>query len=170
VKDKKRILNRDIKARTVQLITDGWENLGEMSINEARARAEEQSLDLMEMWKSWDVAIVKILDYWKFLYKQKKQDQKNKAKWRAPNLKTIRITFKIWEHDLEIRRKQAEKFGLAHHPLKVTLMLRWRENQYTEIAEEKMTRFVMSLTEVYKLEWQVKKSGNTFSCMLKPIK
>ncbi|QFR38717.1 translation initiation factor IF-3 [Candidatus Gracilibacteria bacterium 28_42_T64] len=170
MKDKKRILNRDIRARTVQLITDSGENLGEMSINEARVRAEEQSLDLMEMGKSGDVAIVKILDYGKFLYKQKKQDQKNKAKGKAPDLKTLRITFKIGEHDLDIRRKQAEKFGLAHHPLKITLMLRGRENQYTEIAEEKMTRFVMSLTEVYKLEGQVKKSGNTFSCMLKPIK
>lgn len=170
MKDKKRILNRDIKARTVQLITDSWENLGEMSINEARVRAEEQSLDLMEMWKSWDIAIVKILDYWKFLYKQKKQDQKNKQKWKAPDLKTIRITYKIWDHDLEIRKKQALKFGEALHPLKVTLMLRGRENHYWELASEKMTNFVKSLDELYKLEGQIKRSGNTFSAMLKPIK
>ena len=170
MKEKKRILNEDIKAKNIQLITDdGW-NLGEMHINDARAKAEELGLDLMEMWRTWEITIVKMLDYWKFLYKQKKQDQKNKQKWKAPDLKTIRITFKIWEHDLEIRKKQAEKFAAAHHPLKISLMLRGRENQYGEIASDKMNSFVKSLKEIYKLDGQVKRSGNTFTAMLKPIK
>ena len=170
MKEKKRILNADIKARNIQLITDdGW-NLGEMHMSEARTKAEELGLDLMEMWKTWDLTIIKMLDYGKFLYKNKKQEQKNKQKWKAPDLKTLRITYKIWEHDLEIRKKQAEKFAAALHPLKVTLMLRGRENQYGELASDKMNTFVKSLSEFYKLEAQVKRSGNTFTAMLKPIK
>ncbi len=167
MKEKKRILNNDIRAKMVQLISDSWENFWEMQISEARARAEQQGLDLMEIWKNWDVSIVKILDYWKFLYRQKKQEQKNKNKWKAPDLKTLRITFKIWDHDLEIRKKQAEKFAKLWHPLKVTLMLRWRENQYSDLAFAKMESFVKSLEEFYKMEWQIKKTGNTFSVYLK---
>lgn len=170
MKEKKRILNADIKARNIQLITDDGENHGEMHMSEARAKAEELGLDLMEMGKTWDLTIIKMLDYWKFLYKQSKQEQKNKQKWKAPDLKTIRITFKIWEHDLEIRKRQSEKFAAALHPLKVTLMLRGRENQYGEIASDKMNSFVKSLSEFYKLDWPIKRSGNTFSAMLKPIK
>jgi translation initiation factor IF-3 len=49
VKEKKRILNEDIKAKNIQLITDNGGNLGEMHINDARAKAEELGLDLMEM-------------------------------------------------------------------------------------------------------------------------
>jgi translation initiation factor IF-3 len=49
-------------------------------------------------------------------------------------------------------------------------MLKGRENQYAEIAQEKMESFVKSLSEIYKLEGQIKKSGNTFNAMLKPIK
>jgi translation initiation factor IF-3 len=49
-------------------------------------------------------------------------------------------------------------------------MLRWRENQYGELASEKITSFVNSLEEMYKLEWQIKRSWNTFSAMLKPKK
>jgi translation initiation factor IF-3 len=108
-----------------------------------------------------------MLDYWKFLYRQKKQDQKNKQKWKAPDLKTIRITFKIWDHDLEIRKKQAEKFWAAHHPLKVSLMLRWRENHYADLAMEKMKSFIESLSEIYRLEWEIKRGGNIFSAFLK---
>lgn len=170
MKEKKRILNGDIRARNVQLITDDGINHGEMHMNDARAKAEELGLDLMEMSKTWDLTIIKMLDYWKFLYKQKKQEQQNKQKWKAPDLKTIRITFKIWEHDLEIRKRQAERFATALHPLKVTLMLRGRENQYGEIASDKMNSFVKSLSEIYKLDAQVKRSGNTFTAMLKPIK
>ncbi len=169
MKEKKRILNDNIRASKVQVITDDW-NMWEMSLYDAKIKAQEAGLDLMEMSKTRDLTIVKMLDYWKFLYRQKKQDQKNKQKWKAPDMKTIRITFKIWDHDLEIRRKQAEKFFANLHPLKISLMLRWRENQYGDLAMEKMASFVNSLEEMYKLEWQIKRGWNTFSAMLKPKK
>ncbi|MCP4524051.1 MAG: translation initiation factor IF-3 [Candidatus Gracilibacteria bacterium] len=170
MKEKKRNLNGEIRAKTVQLITDQGENFGEMSLSEARKKAEENNLDLMEMSKAGEITIIKMLDYGKFLYKQKKQDQKNKQKGKAPDLKTIRITFKIGEHDLEIRTKQAQKFAIAGHPLKVSLMLRGRENQYGDIALDKMNTFVKGLSEIYKADSVVKRSGNTFTAMLKPIK
>jgi translation initiation factor IF-3 len=49
LKEKKRALNNDIRATKVQLITDLGENLGEMSLTEAKALATEQGLDLMEI-------------------------------------------------------------------------------------------------------------------------
>lgn len=170
MKDKKRLLNNQIRATKVQLITDDGENLWEMSLDEAKQKAQAEGLDLMEIGKNSDLSIIKILDYGKFLYRQKKQDQKNKQKWKAPDLKTLRITFKIGEHDLLIRKRQAEKFWAAHHPLKISLMLRGRENHYGELAGEKMKSFVTSLQEIYKLEWDIRKNGNTFVAMLKPIK
>lgn len=170
MKENKKALNGEIKAKNVQVITEQWENLWEMSLSEARIIAAEKWLDLMEIWKNNEVSIIKMLDYWKYLYRQKKQDQKQKQKWKTPDLKTIRITFKIWEHDLKIRKQQAEKFWKSSHPLKVTLMLKWRENQYVDIAAEKMKSFVESLSEVYKLESDIKKNWNTFIAMLKTIK
>ena len=113
---------------------------------------------------------MKILDYGKFLYRQKKQEQKQKQKGKTPELKTLRITFKIGEHDLEVRKKQAEKFAEDGHPLKISLMLRGRENHYASLAQEKMESFVKSLEEIYKLEGTIRQMGNTFHAMLKPIK
>ncbi len=168
MKEKKRILNDDIRADIVNLIWEEWENLWTMDLSEAREKAASLELDLMLMWRSWDATVVKMLDYGKFLYRQKKQEQKNKQKWKAPDLKTVRITFKIGDHDLEIRRKQAEKFAEAGHPLKVTLMLRWRENRYENIASEKMEHFVQILEDFYKLEWEIKRTWNVFTAMLKP--
>ncbi len=170
MKEKKRVLNNDIRANKIQLISDEDGNLGEMSLSDARLKASAEWLDLMEMGKNGDITIVKILDYGKFLYRQKKQDQKNKQKWRAPELKTLRITFKIWDHDLEVKRKQAEKFAEGWHALKISLMLRGRENHYGDLAMEKMKSFVTSLEDIYKADGEVRRSGNMFNVMLKPKK
>ena len=170
MKGKKRIINDEIKSRRVQLILEDWENLGEMSINDARIRAAEAKLDLMEISNNGKISVVKMLDFWKYLYRQKKQIQKQKAAWKTLDMKALRITYKISDHDLEVKRNQAEKFAKVWHPLKVTLMLRWRENHYVNIAQEKMDTFISKIEDIYKLEWKVNKTWNTFSAMLKVVK
>ena len=170
MREKQRVINEKIKSPRVQLILESWESLWEMSINDARIKAREQSLDLMEMWKKWKVSIVKMLDYGKLLYREKKQSQKQKALWKSLPLKTLKITFKISDHDLNVRKNQAMKFAKLWHPLRVSLMLRWRENHYVDIARNKMNTFIEMLSDIYKLEWRVNKSWNIFSAMLKIVK
>lgn len=168
MKDNKRILNDEIVASRVKLISESWEVVWEMSLKEAKDIASEKELDLMQVWKEKDIVIVKMLDYWKFLYKQKKQEQKNKKKWKAPSLKTIKITFKIWDHDLKIKRDQALKFAREWHPLKVMLVLRWRENNYEDIAKMKIEQFVNSLEDFYKIDKKLVRNWNNFIVMLLP--
>ena len=170
MKESKRNLNHDIKADKVQVITDWWENLWIMKFSDALERAEDDWLDLMEIWKNGDVVIVKMLDYGKYLYKMKKQDQKNKQKTKTPELKTIRISFSIWEHDLWVRKKQAEWFAKNWNPLKVTLFLRWRERQYEDLAQKKLESFVESLQDIYKMDSKIGKMWNLFYVLLKPNK
>lgn len=168
MKENKRPLNDEIKASKIKLITDDWEVIWEMNLADAKQKARELNLDLMQLWKEWDLTIVKLLDFWKFLYKQKKQDQKNKAKWKAPDLKTIKITFKIWDHDLEVKKNQAEKFAKDGHPLKVMLVLRWRENHYEELATNKIETFVAMLDEFYKIDKKLVKAWSNFIVMMLP--
>lgn len=168
MKEKKKLLNDEIKASKIKLIDEEWEALWDMSLIDAKTKARELWLDLMQLGNDGDFAIVKMLDYGKFLYKQKKLDQKNKQKWKAPDLKTIKITFKIGEHDLEVKRNQAEKFAKAGHPLKVLLSLRWRENQYEDIAREKIEGFTLTLEEFYKVDKKLTKAGSNFFVMMSP--
>lgn len=168
MKENKRPLNDEIKASKVKLITDEWEVLWEMSLSDAKQKARENALDLMQIGREGEVTIVKMLDYGKFLYKQKKQDQKNKQKGKAPDLKTIKITFKIGDHDLEVKKNQAEKFAKDGHPLKVMLVLRGRENHYEDIALQKMETFVSMLDNFYKIDKKLVKAGSNFIVMLLP--
>lgn len=168
MKYNKRPINDEIKASKVKLINYEWEVLWEMTLAEAKTKARENALDLMELWREGDLTIVKMLDYWKFLYKQKKQEQKQKQKWKAPVLKTIKITFNIWDHDLEVKKNQAEKFAKDGHPLKVMLVLRGRENQYESIATQKIETFVSMLEDFYKIDKKLVKVWNNFIVMLLP--
>ena len=170
MREKKRIINNDIRSPRVQIILEDWEKLWEMSINDARIKARDKWLDLMEVWKNWKVSIVKMLDYGKFLYREKKNLQKQKASWKSLPLKTLKITFKISDHDLNVRKNQAIKFAKLWHPLRVSLMLRWRENHYIDLAREKMDIFIEMLSDIYKLEGRVNKSWTIFSAMLKVVK
>ncbi len=168
MKENKRPLNDEIKASKVKLITDEWEVLWEMSLSDAKQKARENALDLMQIGREGELTIVKMLDYGKFLYKQKKQDQKNKQKGKAPDLKTIKITFKIGDHDLEVKKNQAEKFAKDGHPLKVMLVLRGRENHYEDIAFQKIETFVSMLENFYKIDKKLVKAGSNFIVMLLP--
>ena len=168
MKDNKRPLNDEIKASKVKLITDEGEVLWEMSLSDAKQKARENALDLMQLGREGEVTVVKMLDYGKFLYKQKKQDQKNKAKGKAPDLKTIKITFKIGDHDLEVKQNQAEKFAKDGHPLKVMLVLRWRENHYEDIAKQKMETFIAMLENFYKIDKKLVRAWSNFIVMLLP--
>lgn len=168
MKEAKRILNDEIKASNVRLIDEEGEVLGEMSLVEAKAKAKETGLDLMQLGKDGDFTIVKLLDFGKFLYRQKKQDQKNKQKGKAPDLKTIKITFKIGDHDLEVKKNQAEKFAADGHPLKIVLVLKGRENHYEDIARQKIESFVTMLEGFYKIDKKLARAGSNFIVMMLP--
>ena len=168
MKEKKKLLNDDIKVSKVKLIDEEGKPVWEMSLNDAKNLAREAGLDLMQLSGDWDLAIVKMLDYWKFLYKQKKQEQKNKQRTKAPDLKTIKITFKIWEHDLIVKKNQAQKFAQDWHPLKIVLILKWRENQYEDIARDKIETFVNMLDDFYKIDKNLVKAWSNFIIMLSP--
>ncbi|MDD4151091.1 MAG: translation initiation factor IF-3 [Candidatus Gracilibacteria bacterium] len=168
--EKKKALNNEIKAYKIELVSELGEILGEMTLDEAKTKAASLNLDLMEIGKKGDLTLVKMLDYGKFLYKRKKQDQKNKAKGKTPDLKTIRLTFKISEHDLEVRKNQVEDFAKKGHPLKISLVMKGRENQYEEIAREKLSKFLIMIEAFYKSEGRITRAGTSLNASLHPIK
>lgn len=141
-----------------------------MNLQDVLEKAQADGLDVMEIGQNDGMPIVKVLDYGKYLYKQKKIEQKQKAKGKAPDMKTIRITYKIGDHDLDVKKKQVAKFAEDGHPLKVSLMLRGRENHYGDLAAQKMEQFIESISEYYTPQAPVKRAGNTFNVLLKPKK
>lgn len=157
-------INENIRADKVQVIAESGEQLGIMSLSEAIDKASSLDMDIVEIGMQDGVVLTKMMDYGKFLFKQQKSQNKSHSK--KTEVKTIKLTYKIGDHDLEIRRTQAMKFAKEGHPLKIILSLRGRENRYEDIALDKVNEFVASLADVYKADSKVMKAGNNFSILL----
>lgn len=118
------------------------------------------------------VPLVKIVDYGKYVFKQQKQQSQNKSHQKKTELKTMKLTYKIGDHDLDVRRTQAEKWAKEGNPMKILLQLRGRENQYEDLAMSKIEEFIASLEHCYKkdVNSKIMKQGNNFNIILYPKK
>ena len=161
-------MNQDIEAEKVFLIGAEGEKVGEISIYEALRRAEESSMDLVQVGPGKDgVPVCKILDDKKETFKKKKSQQKGKTTGKS-QLKTIRISYKMADHDLDIRRNSAEKFANHNHLLRIELLLRWRERRFVDEARQKLKDFAESLSDIYTISGDLKAAGFRLSVDLRP--
>jgi translation initiation factor IF-3 len=165
----KKRMNEQITASRVQVISESGEQLGTMPLGEALSMAREQDLDLVEMAVREWVVIAKIIDWQKQLFIEKKNKKKNQATSKKIELKTLRLSYAIGEHDMEIRRNQAEKFAKEGHILRIELPLRWREMRFQDMARIKLQSFVDSIAHIYKIDGTIKFMGRRFNIQLHPL-
>lgn len=107
---KKRI-NEQIVASKIQVIGPDGDPLGIMSLADALSEARSHDLDLVEVASREGVVIAKIINWQKHLFEEKKNKKKQQANNKKTELKTLRLSYAIGEHDMDIRRNQAEKFA-----------------------------------------------------------
>ena len=170
-KNEKRI-NENIIARELMVIADSGEPLGKMTRDAALNMAGAQDLDLVEMGMQDGMPLTKIMDYGKHLFKQQKQQAGSKWNNKKTEVKTIKLTYKIGDHDMDVRRIQAEWWAKDGHPMKILLQLRGRENQYEDLAMKKIEEFMISLESTYKrdITQKIAKQGSNFNITLYPKK
>lgn len=123
------LINQQIRAEHVQLITQDGENIGTISRNQALRQAEEAGLDLVLIAQSGKdgIPVVKIMDFGKVLYEKKKKTLEAKKHQKIIQIKEVKMSPKIGEHDYQTKIKQAIQFLTSGKRVKVTLSFRGRE-------------------------------------------
>jgi translation initiation factor IF-3 len=123
------LINQQIRAEHVQLITQDGENIGTISRSQALRQAEEAGLDLVLIAQSSkdDVPVVKIMDFGKVLYEKKKKTLEAKKHQKVIQIKEVKMSPKIGEHDYQTKIKQAVQFLTTGKRVKITLSFRGRE-------------------------------------------
>src|SRR5882724_1528488 len=99
------LINQQIRAENVQLITQDGENVGLVSRNQALRQAEEAGLDLVLIAAKDDVPVVKIMDFGKVLYEKKKKTIEAKKHQKVIQIKEIKMSPKIGDHDYQTKIK-----------------------------------------------------------------
>ena len=126
----------------MRVVTADGEYIGILNKEEALKEAKKRDLDLVEISPNANPPVCKIIDHGKYKYRQQKKEQKKSQKSHQPELKTLKLSFSISTHDMEIRAKNAKKFLSRGDRVRVVLPLRGRENALKGKAKEKMRDFV----------------------------
>lgn len=113
-----------------------------MKTTNALALAQEKDLDLVEVSPVANPPVCKILDYGKFLYEQKQEQKKQKAKTKETITKEIRLGLNTGDHDLQFKAKNARKFLLHDNKVKINLTLKGRERAHQDIAQKNIAKFI----------------------------
>ena len=128
-KENAQLINQQIRAEHVQLITQDGENVGVVSRNQALRQAEEAGLDLVLIAQSGKdgMPVVKIMDFGKESYEKKKKTLEAKKHQKVIQIKEVKMNPKIGEHDYQTKIKQAVQFLTSGKRVKITLSFRGRE-------------------------------------------
>ncbi len=159
-------INDKIKAREVQLIGDTGEMFGVVDINTALEKAEEKDLDLVLVSPNSNPPVCKIMNYGKYKFEQSKKEKEAKKKQKAIEIKEIRITPNIEQHDFEFKAKNARKFIEDGNKLKITIKFKGREVNNSKLGENVLNKFIENLSDIAVVEKRPKLEGKSMSIML----
>jgi len=137
-KSRKNLINDQIIAENVQVISASGENLGIVPLSQALELAQVARLDLVLLDEGEkDIPLVKVMDFGKNLYAKKKKLSEGKKKQKVLKVKEVKMRPKIGLHDYQTKLNQGIKFLNDGNKLKVTLTFRGREiNSKNERGEE----------------------------------
>jgi len=162
------LLNEDIRAPEVRLISDTGEQLGLMSAEDALKIAVEKEMDLVMIAPGSKPPVCKIMDYGKYRFEQAKREKEAKKNQHVIEVKEIRMSPSIDTNDFNTKLKNGQKFLMDGDRLKVTVRFRGRQMAHTHLGEELLTRFAEGCAEVATVDKGAKLEGRNMSMFLTP--
>ncbi|OGL96051.1 translation initiation factor IF-3 [Candidatus Uhrbacteria bacterium RIFOXYB12_FULL_58_10] len=161
-------VNEQIDNPDIRVIDDKGEQLGVIPTAKALELARSRELDLVEVSPKAEPPVCKILDFGHFKYQKEKEVRKQKAQSHEVEIKGIRLSLRIGDHDLDIRRQQARKFFERGDKVKIELRLRGRERAHVDVAKGVVARFLELAKQDFpiRVEQPVQVMGGTITMIL----
>ncbi|WP_160688909.1 translation initiation factor IF-3 [Clostridium sp. C2-6-12] len=163
-------INDEIREKELRVIGSDGEQLGVISSAEAKRLAEEKDLDLVMISPNATPPVCKIMDFGKFVYEKSKKEKEAKKKQKIVEIKEVRCSLTIEEHDIDIKAKNARKFLLEGDKVKITVRFRGREMELSHMGEKILNNFLSKLEDVCLVEKRPKKEGRSMTMVLGPKK
>lgn len=150
------------------MINADGEQAGIVSLAEARTRAEEAGLDLVEIVPNADPPVCRVMDYGKFKYERSKKTQQAKKKQKQTTVKEIKFRPGTEEADYQVKLRNLIRFLTDGDKTKVTLRFRGREMAHQDLGARLLERIESDLEEYGKVEQYPKMEGRQMVMVLSP--
>lgn len=142
-------------------------NLGVLSREEAlKLVPPESGLDLIEISPNAKPPVARIMSFDKYRYEQEKLEKKQRQAQKNTDIKTVQISARMAENDLQIKLKKLEEFFAEGHQVEITMRLRGREKANKDWARKKLEDFMKMITTEYKIIAPPKYGGTGFSTQI----
>jgi translation initiation factor IF-3 len=161
-------INEEIRDKELRIIDSDGTQLGIMSLEEALELANERKLDLVNVAPNAKPPVCKILDYGKYRYEIQKKDKEAKKKQKVRQVKEIRLSTFIEEHDLAVKANNAAKFLKEGDKVKVSLRFKGREKDYVNKGQLVMNKFAEFISESGVVEKKPEFEGRSLIMILAP--
>jgi len=163
-------MNLQIRISPVRVIDQNNRQVGVIDTSSALQMAREAGLDLVEVDPNAKPPVCRIQDYGKMKYEKSKRDRQARQKSHKQELKGIRLRPRIDKHDLEFKVKHAREFLEKADKVQFTMRFRgMREMHHVDLGMEVMRSVAQQLSDVSKIETDVRRDGRPMSILLAPL-
>jgi translation initiation factor IF-3 len=162
------LINEEIRDKELRVIDNDGNQLGIMSLEAALDLANEKKLDLVNIAPKARPPVCKILDYGKYRYELQKREKEARKKQKMIQVKEIRLSTFIEEHDLSVKAGNTLKFLKEGDKVKVSLRFRGRERDYAAKGLDVMKRFAEYVSEAGLVERKAEFEGRSLIMILAP--
>jgi translation initiation factor IF-3 len=154
----------------VRVIDADGKQLGVISISQALAAAQQGGYDLVEVAPNATPPVCRIVDFGKYKYEQEKREREARKHQHATKLKEIKIRLNIDPHDYETKVNHMKGFLGDGMKVKVTMMLRGRENAHPEYGNKMMQKIIEDCQGCGRPEVLPKLMGRSITMMISPMR
>lgn len=164
------LVNEAIRFKELLVIGAEGEQLGILTRREALEKAAEASLDLLVVAANGNPPVAKIVDYGKYRFELQKKNKEAKRNQHVTQIKPIRLSPVIDQHDFETKLRHARKWLEEGTKVKVDMRFRGRMMTRIDVGRKTMDRFIEESKDLGSVEKAPKLEGNTMSVIISPIK
>ena len=161
-------INEAIRDKEVRLVTADGEQIGIVPIRRAQEMADEAKLDLVKVAPGAKPPVCRIMDYGKYKYDLMKKEKESRKKQKVINVKELRFSPNIEEHDLQTKANQGKSFLSAGDRLKVSVRFRGRELGHTDLGRKVLDRFLELVSDEGEVDKKPKMEGRSMVMFLSP--
>ena len=138
-----------------------------MSLSEALKKAQGLDLDLIEIAPEAKPPVAKLIDFKKFKYLEGKKEKEARKHAKQTELKEVRFSPFIGEHDLNTQLERVKKFLSEGNLVKVSIIFTGRQMAHTEFGPKLLERIMTELAQVAEKEREEKFEGRRLVTILK---
>jgi len=164
------VINEAINASEVRVVDSSGGMLGVMQIENALRLASSQELDLVLIAPQAVPPVCRIMDYGKYRFDQQKHEREVKKNQKVVEIKEIRLSINIGDHDFSTKLTHAIKFLSDGNKVKITIRFRGREMVHTALGKDVIERFAKELSAHGLVEKDAKLEGRSMQMTIAPLK